>query len=239
MSTQPVPPPQPSWPGDAGVTKTQEIAAAATYKHVEASPRGRRLAVLTLSALGVVYGDIGTSPLYTLKECFSAEHGLTPNALNVFGVLSLILWSIILVVVFKYLVFILRADNRGEGGVLALLALVLQRERRADERKRRMILIALGVFGTALLYGDGVITPAISVLGAMEGLEVVTPAMSRYVVAITVVILLLLFSVQRGGTSRLGKTFGPITLLWFLTIAALGFTQVMQQPAILALVIHH
>src|SRR5215213_2048826 len=122
------------------------------YSHVETNPRGRRLAVLTLTALGVVYGDIGTSPLYTLKECFSLEHGLTASAANVFGILSLIFWTLLLVVVFKYLIFILRADNRGEGGVLALLALVLQREHRAEDHGRRWVLIVLGVFGTALLY---------------------------------------------------------------------------------------
>jgi KUP system potassium uptake protein len=223
--------------GETG--RTSEIKATpavANYQHADTDPRGRRLAVLTLTALGVVYGDIGTSPLYTLKECFSPEHGLATNAVNVFGILSLIVWSIFLVVVFKYLIFILRADNRGEGGVLALLALVLQRERRTEERKRRMLLIVLGVFGTALLYGDGVITPAISVLGAMEGLEVVTPAFASYVVAITVGILLSLFAVQRGGTARLGKAFGPITLVWFLAIGTLGLLQIIQQPGILAAV---
>ncbi len=223
--------------GETG--RTSELSATPSvpnYQHADTDPRGRRLAVLTLTALGVVYGDIGTSPLYTLKECFSPEHGLAANAVNVFGILSLIVWSILLVVVFKYLIFILRADNRGEGGVLALLALVLQRERRTDERKRRMLLIILGVFGTALLYGDGVITPAISVLGAMEGLEVVTPAFASYVVAITVGILLTLFAVQRGGTARLGKAFGPITLVWFVAIGTLGLLQIIQQPSILAAV---
>ena len=223
--------------GEAG--RTSEVSATpavANYQHADADPRGRRLAVLTLTALGVVYGDIGTSPLYTLKECFSAEHGIATNTANVFGILSLIVWSILLVVVFKYLIFILRADNRGEGGVLALLALVLQRPKRSEERKRRMILVILGVFGTALLYGDGVITPAISVLGAMEGLEVVTPAFASYVVAITVGILLSLFAVQRGGTARLGKAFGPITLLWFVAIGTLGLLQIIQAPGILAAV---
>src|SRR5215203_74487 len=197
-------------------------------------PTGRRLAVLTLTALGVVYGDIGTSPLYTLKECFSAEHGLVANASNVYGILSLIFWALMLVVVFKYLIFILRADNRGEGGVLALLALVLQQEHRAEDHRRRWLLIVLGIFGTALLYGDGVITPAISVLGAMEGLEVVTPTLKPYVVGITLLILLVLFSAQRGGTARLGKAFGPITLLWFVSIGTLGLREVVHQPGILA-----
>src|SRR5215210_8194756 len=143
------------------------------------SPHGRRLAVLTLTALGVVYGDIGTSPLYTIKEAFGAERGLAPTVANVYGILSLVFWSIMLVVVVKYLVFILRADNRGEGGVLALLALVLQRQHRSNDRRRRALFVILGVFGTALLYGDGIITPAISVLGAVEGLEIVAPALSH------------------------------------------------------------
>jgi KUP system potassium uptake protein len=200
---------------------------------VRENPHGRRLAVLTLTALGVVYGDIGTSPLYTLKECFSPEHGLAANAVNVFGILSLVFWSLILVVVFKYLVFILRADNRGEGGVLAMLALVLQREHRFGDQRRRMILIALGVFGTALLYGDGVITPAISVLGAVEGLNVVTPKLEPYIVAITIAILVSLFVIQRTGTARVGKAFGPITLVWFFTIAVLGGREILHEPRIL------
>jgi len=189
--------------------------------------------VLTLSALGVVYGDIGTSPLYTLKECFSAEHGLAPTAPNVYGILSLIFWSLILVVAFKYLVFILRADNRGEGGVLALLALVLQRSHGDEVRRRRWFLIVLGVFGTALLYGDGVITPAISVLGAVEGLEVLTPTLQPYVVGIAAAILLALFLVQHLGTARIGKAFGPITLTWFLVIGAMGLPELVRNPRIL------
>src|SRR5215210_1522311 len=181
-------------------------------------PTGRRLAILTLTALGVVYGDIGTSPLYTMKEAFGATHGLTPSVVNVYGILSLVFWSIMLVVVLKYLIFILRADNRGEGGVLALLALVLQRQHRSNDRGRRRLFVILGVFGTALLYGDGIITPAISVLGAVEGVEIATPAFSHYVVPNTLGILLLLFMVQRFGTSKVGRAFGPITLVWFLLI---------------------
>src|SRR5688572_19547760 len=190
-------------------------------RHPPANPRGRRLAVLTLTALGVVYGDIGTSPLYTVRETFSTEHGLAPNVATVYGILSLVCWSLILVVAVKYLVFILRADNRGEGGVLALLALALQRQHPGGEQRRRTIYIVLGVFGTALLYGDGVITPAISVLGAVEGLEVVTPALGPFVVGITVFILLGLFMFQKRGTSGVGKLFGPVTLVWFLTIGVL------------------
>jgi KUP system potassium uptake protein len=206
------------------------------HQHVEANPHGRRLAVLTLTALGIVYGDIGTSPLYTIKETFAHEYGLVPNIANVYGILSLIFWSLTLVVVVKYLIFILRADNRGEGGVLAMLALILQRQYRTEERKRRTLLILLGVFGTALLYGDGVITPAISVLGAMEGLEVVTPVLRPFVVAITVAILFALFMFQKHGTARVGKAFGPITLVWFVTIGTLGLLEIAREPSILAAV---
>jgi KUP system potassium uptake protein len=212
---------------------TDRISPEPHYQHVEAHPHGRRLAVLTLTALGVVYGDIGTSPLYTIKEVFAAEYGLTPNVANVYGMLSLIAWSIILVVVVKYLVFILRADNRGEGGVLAMLALILQRKQRSEERRRRTLLILLGVFGTALLFGDGIITPAISVLGAMEGLTVATPALERYVVAGTVAILFTLFMFQRFGTAGVGRAFGPITMVWFVTIGVLGLLEIAREPRIL------
>jgi KUP system potassium uptake protein len=207
------------------------------HQHVRRRPgdlAGRRLALLTLTALGVVYGDIGTSPLYTLREVFASDYGLRPNLGNVYGVLSLVFWSLILVVVVKYLVFILRADNRGEGGVLAMLALVLQGRQDGAARRRRMVLVSLGVFGTALLFGDGVITPAISVLGAVEGLEVATPALKPFVVVITSGILLALFLLQRGGTARVGRAFGPITLLWFLTIGTLGLIEIMREPRILA-----
>ena len=190
--------------------------------------------MLTLAALGVVYGDIGTSPLYTMKEAFGSAHGITPSMTNVYGVLSLVFWSIVLVVVVKYLVFILRADNRGEGGVLALLALVLQRQHRSEDRLRRSMFVILGAFGTALLYGDGIITPAISVLGAVEGLAIATPAFSRFVVPVTMGILLLLFAVQRIGTGNVGRAFGPITLIWFVVIAALGLREILHAPRILA-----
>ena len=198
------------------------------------APTGRRLGVLTLTALGVVYGDIGTSPLYALRECFKFEYGIVPTPTNIIGVLSLILWSLILVVSVKYIAFILRADNRGEGGILALLALLLQQKRRADDKRRRLWLIALGLFGAALLYGDGVITPAISVLGAVEGLEVNTPALAPYVMWISLAIIFALFMVQRFGTARVGTAFGPIMLVWFVTIAWLGVRSVLEAPSVLA-----
>jgi KUP system potassium uptake protein len=188
---------------------------------------GTSLAVLGLAALGVVYGDIGTSPLYAIKECFGEDYGLAPTHDNVLGILSLVFWSLILVVVVKYLTFIMRADNRGEGGTFALLALL----RPADHPRSK--LVALGLFGAALLYGDGVITPAISVLSAVEGLELAAPPLAPWVTTITVAILGCLFLVQRRGTAGLGAVFGPVTLVWFATIAAAGVPWIFREPAVL------
>lgn len=199
-------------------------------------PTGKRLAVLTLTALGVVYGDIGTSPLYSIKECFSPLYGLTPTRENVFGVLSLVVWALTLVVSVKYITFILRADNRGEGGTLALLALIFPRREAQNTMSKGKALVALALFGTALLYGDGIITPAMSVLGAMEGLEIALPDVAHYIVPITVVILASLFFAQRVGTDLVGKAFGPIMLLWFVSIAALGIAEIVHSPWILAAV---
>ncbi len=194
----------------------------------------KRLLVLSIGALGVVYGDIGTSPLYALRECFSEVYGLAPTVANVYGVLSLIIWSILLVVAVKYIVFILRADNRGEGGILALLALVLQREHDGGHRRRRTAYIMLGLFGAALLYGDGIITPPVSVLGAIEGLVVAAPSLTHYVVPLAFVILLVLFLAQKHGTSGLGAVFGPVVLLWFVTIGALGAVEIARSPQVLS-----
>jgi KUP system potassium uptake protein len=202
-------------------------------QHAEANPRGKRLFVLSLTALGVVYGDIGTSPLYSVKEAFKPAYGLQVNTPNIYGLLSLIAWVLVLIVSVKYVAFILRADNRGEGGVLALLALILQRQHRAGEQRRRALLIALGLFGGAFLYGDGAITPAISVLGAVEGLEVASPALSRFVIPIAFVIIAVLFAVQRHGTARVGGMFGWIMLVWFASIAILGVRGIMSEPAVL------
>ena len=206
--------------------------AAPGRVHVEANPTGRRLAFLSLTAIGIVYGDIGTSPLYAMQQCFQAEYGLSPVRPNVYGVLSLIVWLLILVVGIKYIVFIMRADNRGEGGILALLALLLQQERRKDSR-RRILLVSLGLFGAALLYGDGMITPAISVLSAVEGLKIATPHLSALVVPLSLIILFALFAVQRFGTARVGGAFGPIMTLWFITISILGLNQIVREPEIL------
>src|SRR6185312_1713467 len=195
-------------------------------------PTGRRLGKLSLLALGVVFGDIGTSPLYAFRESFRAEYGLARTPDNVYGVVSLILWALILTVSIKYIVFIMRADNRGEGGILALLALILQQRERLSKRWR-VILVMTGLIGAALLYGDGVITPAITVLSAVEGLEVVTPTLAHLVVPLSVVILVLLFLVQKRGTAHIGWVFGPVMLLWFGTIGALGAYAVVQHPHIL------
>jgi KUP system potassium uptake protein len=181
----------------------------------------------------VVYGDIGTSPLYAIRECFKEEHGLIANAENVFGVLSLILWALIIIVSIKYIMFIMRADNRGEGGELALLALILQKQQRQADNKRRFIIITLGLTGAALLYGDGVITPAMSVLGATEGLTVIAPQFHIFVVPSTLVILLTLFLVQKKGTAKVGRVFGPVMVLWFFTIAILGVIEIAKGPGIL------
>jgi KUP system potassium uptake protein len=185
------------------------------------------LATVALAALGVVYGDIGTSPLYAMRECFSSHFHILPTPQNVLGVLSLFFWALLLVIVVKYLTFIMRADNKGEGGILALLALL------RGDRLRKSALVSVGIFGAALLYGDGVITPAISVLSAIEGLSVATPRFEHFVVPLTVVILAALFFVQRRGTAGVGAVFGPATLVWFLAIAATGFHWVITYPGVL------
>jgi KUP system potassium uptake protein len=195
---------------------------------------GRRyIAYLTLTALGVVFGDIGTSPLYAFRECFHGTHALKPTPENVLGILSLICWALIVVVSIKYLVFILRADNRGEGGILALTALVVPLRAAAG---RYRVLLLLGLFGAALLYGDGIITPAISVLSAIEGLEVATPFFTPYVIPITIGVLVVLFVFQHRGTGSVGKIFGPVIVLWFVVIAALGAWQLVAMPGVLAAV---
>lgn len=200
---------------------------------------GHRLLPLSVTALGVVYGDIGTSVLYSMRECFFGTHSVRPTHDNVLGVLSLIIYSLLLVISVKYVAIVMRADNQGEGGVLALTALIPGRSghrkgglsRLADGRP---ILVALGIFGTALLYGDGMITPAITVLGAIEGLEVATPLFQPYVVPMTVAILIGLFLIQKYGTHRVGGLFGPIMVVWFVTLAVLGIHWIVRMPAVLS-----
>ena len=188
------------------------------------------LAALTLGALGVVYGDIGTSPLYALKEVFHGGHVAATSA-NILGVLSLIFWTMTIIVSVKYVLLILRADNNGEGGLIAMLALATTAVK--DKPALRNLLMTVGLFGTAIFYGDGVITPAISVLSAVEGLEVAAPQLHGVVIPITLVVLAGLFAVQRFGTGGIGKFFGPITLVWFLVLVALGLPHIMANPAVL------
>ena len=194
------------------------------------------LAALTLGAIGVVYGDIGTSVLYAVKEVFNHGHvAVTPQ--NVYGLMSIFFWTMTVIVSIKYVALVLRADNNGEGGLIAMLALASNAVK--DKPKLRRVLLVVGIFGTSLFYGDGVITPAISVLSAVEGLEVVSPAFAKGVIPITLIILLVLFAVQKKGTAGIGKFFGPVTLVWFLTIALLGVSQIIYHPEILWAVSPH
>jgi KUP system potassium uptake protein len=187
---------------------------------------------LAVAAIGVVYGDIGTSPLYTIKECFGETTHIAPTPENVLGILSLIFWSVMIVVTLKYVTFIMRADNRGEGGDMALLALALRGLRRKS--RPRWLLILVGIWGTSLFYGDGMITPAISVLSAVEGLAIAAPGFHDWIVPLAIFVLVLLFLVQRHGTERVGGLFGPIMCVWFATLALIGLWQIVQQPVVLA-----
>lgn len=193
--------------------------------------------VIALSALGVVYGDIGTSPLYAFRECFSSEHGLLLTPGNILGILSLIFWTMIITVCVKYMMVVLKADNKGEGGILSLMALATGDEETGS--RRRGLLIVLGLFGSALLYGDGVITPAISVLSAVEGLEILTHGFSPFVVPLTCLIIVGLFMFQRYGTGRIGAIFGPIILLWFIVIGVLGLSGIFTNPEVLGALSPH
>jgi KUP system potassium uptake protein len=190
------------------------------------------LPLLAVAALGVIYGDIGTSPLYTVKECFSGKHGVAPTPENILGILSMIFWSLMLVVGLKYVVFIMQADNKGEGGIFSLLAML--KGRLKNEQRWWAGLTLLAAFGAALLYGDGVITPAISVLSAIEGLNMATDAAADYIVPLTCLVLIVLFFLQRRGTSVIGGMFGPIMVLWFLVLGFLGMRSIVNNPSILA-----
>jgi KUP system potassium uptake protein len=197
----------------------------------------KQLLPLAIGAIGVVYGDIGTSPLYTLRLCFGGTLQLAPTPDNVMGILSLIFWSVTAVVSFKYATFIMRADNGGQGGILALMALALQNP---GSKRRQRIILLLGMIGAALFYGDGMITPAISVLSAVEGLNIATPMFKPYIVPITAVIVIILFAVQRHGTGSVGALFGPVMCVWFITLAVLGLVEITAAPEVLfALSPHH
>ncbi|MEO8664573.1 MAG: potassium transporter Kup [Ignavibacteria bacterium] len=191
----------------------------------------KKLLLLSLSALGIVYGDIGTSPLYALKQCFYGHNAMLPTDENVLGVLSLIFWSLILVISIKYIILVMRADNDGEGGILALMALVRPTETKTGWKF--FLILALGLFGASLLYGDGIITPAISVLSAVEGLNVATPFFEPYIIPLTVAILTVLFAVQHKGTTLVGKIFGPATFIWFIVIAILGIMSISKNTEVL------
>ena len=187
-------------------------------------------AALAIGAIGVVYGDVGTSPLYTMKEIFNEAHGLFPDKGTVYGSISLIFWALVMVICLKYVVFVMRADNRGEGGIMALMALALRNRHKANQRA---IIVSLGLFGAALFYGDGIITPAISVLSAVEGLEVAAPALHPYIIPLTLVVLFGLFMFQSMGTERVGKLFGPVMLFWFVTLALMGVNSLVKSPDII------
>ncbi|MEI6757717.1 MAG: potassium transporter Kup [Chlorobium sp.] len=199
---------------------------------LHSGPSGlKRLAGLSLAALGVVFGDIGTSPLYAVRECFHGDYGIPVTQGNVLGVLSLLVWAIILIVSLKYLTFIMKADNDGEGGILALTALIITNSR--TKGYERWFLVAIGLFGAALLYGDGMITPAISVLSAVEGLQIIAPDFKELVIPVTIVVLAGLFLFQHNGTARVGALFGPIIFVWFAVIGILGLVEIIRYPQIL------
>ncbi|MCZ6876146.1 MAG: potassium transporter Kup [bacterium] len=206
---------------------------AATHASHGGKSQRRDLLPLSLAALGIVYGDIGTSPIYAIRESFHHSHGISLNPDNIMGVLSLIFWSLVIVISIKYLALVMRADNHGEGGIIALIALVAPS---SDHQVRgaRKLLTMIGLFGAALLYGDSIITPAISVLSAVEGLEVVTPFFAPYVIPITIAILFVLFVLQQRGTAGIGAMFGPVTLLWFITLGLLGLAQIIRHPSVVA-----
>jgi KUP system potassium uptake protein len=203
---------------------------------LQKNSENRRLAQMSLGALGVVFGDIGTSPLYAVRECFHGDYGIGATPENVLGVLSLMFWALLMIVTLKYLTFILRADNNGEGGVIALTALI-RGKKNPRAKGGKWGLVAGGLFGACLLYGDGMITPAISVLSAVEGIRIITPLFKPYVIPLTAIILGCLFLLQRRGTAKVGGLFGPVILVWFCTIAVLGFLQIVRSPQVLVAVL--
>ena len=209
-------------------TKSTIVQSGNTARHNSR----KNLPLLALGALGVIYGDIGTSPLYTIKECFSGNHGVPPTPGNILGILSMVFWSLMLVVGLKYVMFIMLADNKGEGGIFSLLAMVQGRLK--NDKKWWSVLTFLAAFGAALLYGDGVITPAISVLSAIEGLNMATDAAADYIIPLTCLVLIFLFFIQRHGTAAIGRLFGPIMITWFLVLGFLGLRSIVLHPGILA-----
>jgi KUP system potassium uptake protein len=215
-------------PSDPSIERKEEEKLD---EQAQASPERQRLLVLSLAAIGVVFGDIGTSPIYALRESFHPSHGVSATPDNVLGVLSLIFWSLVVVISIKYIGMVMRADNKGEGGIIALTALVSPPGKEATGRRR--LLVFAGLFGAALLYGDSMITPAISVLSAVEGLEVTTHGLHLFVIPITILILVALFAFQSRGTARVGAVFGPVMVVWFLTLGITGIASILQHPRVL------
>jgi len=218
-------------PAERKIGTGRNVREAEQEPAPHAATHNQPFAILAVAVLGVVYGDIGTSPIYALRESFAGHHPVPVTTDNVLGILSLIFWTLILVISLKYMVYVLRADNRGEGGIFALLALL--RPERGQERRRRRGLILLGILGASMLYGGAMITPAISVLSAVEGLQVAAPELHDYIIPITVAILFALFAVQRHGTAKVGAVFGPLTLVWFAVLAVLGVRGILQAPEVL------
>jgi KUP system potassium uptake protein len=219
--------------GGGNARPAPSSSPAAASGNSTGKPGLRRTLILSLGALGIVYGDIGTSPLYAVKECFHGMHAIEISHGNILGVMSLIFWSLTIVITIKYVTFILRADNEGEGGIYALAALFLEKAGKEVSEKTVKYLAVLAIFGAALLYGDGLITPVISVLSAVEGLKVATSAADPFILPLTCIIIFFLFMVQRHGTERLGKVFGLITIVWFISLAVFGVMQVFKRPEVL------
>ena len=215
------------------ISDRSQLKSEKTDGHdVQKDLNNTQLVKLSLAALGVVFGDIGTSPLYAIRECFHGEYGIAVSPANVLGVLSLMFWSLLMIVTFKYLIFVFRADNQGEGGVMVLTALI--KSATGQVKNSRLTLVSIGLFAACLLYGDGMITPAISVLSAVEGIRIIAPLFEPYVILVTVIILGGLFLIQKRGTARVGKLFGPVILVWFSVLAILGFVQIVRSPQVLA-----
>jgi KUP system potassium uptake protein len=213
--------------------KTADDKTGNTLSKAKRADGGDRLAKMSLAALGIVFGDISTSPIYAVRECFHGEYGIAPTHGNITGVLSLMFWALVMIVCVKYLVFVFRADNRGEGGVIALTALVRDANYRTSQDRPGLGIVALGLFAACLLYGDGMITPAISVMSAVEGIGIVTPMFESYVIPLTILILLFLFLIQRHGTARVGGFFGPVILVWLGFLAVTGGLQILREPGVL------
>jgi len=213
--------------------KSENSTPKATDPKMPHDSNNARLYKMSLAALGIVFGDISTSPIYAIRECFHGEYGIAPTHGNILGVLSLMFWSLVMIVSVKYLIFVFRANNKGEGGVIALTALIRGETNRESQNHHRLGMVAIGLFAACLLYGDGMITPAISVLSAVEGIGIVTPMFDSYIIPLTILILGALFLIQRHGTARVGRLFGPVILIWLCFLAITGVLQILRAPQVL------